>query len=244
MGRDYIKEYIELSNEFRKSSASKESVAKLYDLLYNLENGSRTKQDDLILSNVYSLLGFHESAFEVFKTVADLTNRKDLTKMYVMEGKAKSHKDNFIVKDIRKYHEKKEQPTLDISDFIALKNDKKQFEIASKNIVVFNKIIKNDALSIHLPSENIAKYLDRINNHIIWLANSKKELIDFYNKENNGEKANEDWYDTLDVYSTQIIIEESGAIFTVISTGDDFYQDHLLDIEIANNEIISMYYNG
>lgn len=244
MVRDYIKEYIELSNEFRKSSASKESVAKLYDLLYDLEKTSRTKQYDLVLSNVYSLLGFHESAFEVFKTIADLTNRKDLTKMYVMEGKAKSHKDNFIIKDIRKYREKKEQPTLDISDFIALKNDKKQFEIANKSIVVFNKIIKNDALSIHLPSENIAEYLDRIANHIIWLANCKTELIGFYNKEDNEEKANEDWYDTLAIYSTQITIEESGAVFTAISAGDDFYQDHLLDIEIVNDEIISMYYNG
>lgn len=247
MNRDYIKEYVELSNEFRKSSASEESVGKVYDLLYDLEKENRTKQNDLVLSNVYSLLGFHESAFEIFKIVADLTSRKDLTKMYVMEGKAKSHKDNFIIKDIRKYREKKEQPKLDLSDFVQSKNNKKQFGIINKNIVVFNTITKNDTLSIQLPSDNIEEYLKQITDHIIWLGNCKTELIDFYNKENkenNEDKANEDWYDTLEIYSAQIIIEETGTIFTAISGGDDFYQDHLLDIEIANNTIISMYYNG
>ena len=244
MNRDYIKEYVELSNEFRKSSASEESVGKVYDLLYDLEKENRTKQNDLVLSNVYSLLGFHESAFEIFKIVADLTSRKDLTKMYVMEGKAKSHKDNFIIKDIRKYREKKEQPKLDLSDFVESKNNKKQFGIINKNIVVFNTITKNDTLSIQLPSDNIEEYLNQITDHIIWLGNCKTELIEFYNKENNEDKANEDWYDTLEIYSAQIIIEETGTIFTAISGGDDFYQDHLLDIEIANNTIISMYYNG
>lgn len=244
MNRDYTKDYIELSNEFRKSNASKESVEKLYDLLYELEKTGRTKQDDLVFANIYSLLGFHKSAYEVFKTVADLTNRKDATKMYVMEEKAKSHKNNFIIKDIRKYRGKKEQPKLELSDFVELKDGERQFEIVNKDIVVFNKIIKNDTLSIYLPDENIEIYLNKIYNHIIWLANCKTELIDFYNKEDNEEKANEDWFDTLEVYSAQIIVEESGAVFCSISGGDDLYRDHLLEIEITENTITAMYYNG
>jgi hypothetical protein len=244
MNSDYTKDYIALSNEFRKSNASTESVEKLYDLLYELENTNRTKQNDIVLSNIYSLLGFHKSAYEVFKTVADLTNRKDATKMYVMEQKAKSHKDNFIIKDIRKYREKKIQPKLELSDFVASKNHKNQFGIVNKEIVIFNKTIKEDTISIQIPSEHIEDYSVKIIHYINWLNDCKTDLIDFYNKEYDEDKANEDWYDTLVIYSTRIIIEESEAIFCTISGGDDFYQDHLLDIEITNDVITLMNYNG
>lgn len=244
MDRDYTKDYIELSTAFRKSEASTKSIEKLYDLLYELENTNRTKQDDIVFSNIYTLLGFHESAYEVFKTVADLTNRKEATKLYVMEGKAKSHKNNFIIKDIRKYREKREQPKLELSDFVKSKNNKNKFKIANKSIVVFNKLTEKGKVSVYLPSEHIENYLDKIINYINWLGNCKKELIDFYNKENDEDRANDDWYDTLVVYRTQIVIEESGAVFCSISGGDDFYQDHLLDIEIINHTIMSMNYNG
>ncbi|MEA9414960.1 hypothetical protein [Flavobacterium sp. PL02] len=190
------------------------------------------------------MLGFHKSAYEVFKTVADLTNRKVATKMYVMEQKAKSHKDNFIIKDIRKYRKKKIQPKLELSDFVASKNHKNQFGIVNKGIIIFNKIIKEDTILIQIPSEHIEDYSGKIIHYINWLNDCKTDLIDFYNSEYNEDKANEDWYDTLVIYSTRIIIEESGIIFCSISGGDDFYQDHLLDIEITNDVITSMNYNG
>jgi hypothetical protein len=244
MNSDYTKDYIELSKEFRKSNASTKSVEKLYDLLYKLENTNRTKEEDLILSNIYSLLGFHKSAYEVFKTIADLTNRKEATKMYVMEEKSKSHKDNFIIKDIRKYREKKEQPKLEISDFVASKNHKNQFKIDNKEIIIFNKTIKEDTISIQLPNEHIENYSDKIINYMNWLSDCKTDLIDFYNREYKEDIANKDWYDTLVIYNTRIIIEDSGVVFCSISGGDDFYQDHLLDIEITNDVITSMNYNG
>jgi hypothetical protein len=240
--RDYTKNYIELSTAFRKTNASTESVEKLYDLLYELENANRTKQDDLVLSNVYSLLGFHKSAYEVFKTVADLTNRKEATKLFVMEGKSKSHKDNFIIKDIRRYRKKKAQPKLELSDFVKSKSNDNKFKITNKNSVVFNKL--TDKVSVYLPNGHIENYLDKIINYINWLGNCKKELIDFYNKENSEDRANDDWYDTLVIYRTQIVIEESGVIFCSISGGDDFYQDHLLDVELMNHTIMTMNYNG
>ncbi len=244
MDRDYTKDYIELSTAFRKSEASTKSIEKLYDLLYELENTNRTNQDDIVFSNIYTLLGFHESAYEVFKTVADLTNRKEATKLYVMEGKAKSHKNNFIIKDIRKYREKREQPKLELSDFVKSKNNKNKFKIANKSIVVFNKLTEKGKVSVYLPSEHIENYLDKISDYINWLSNCQIELIDFYNNECNEDRANKDWYDTLEVYRTQIIVEDSGCIFCSISGGDDFYRDHLLDIEIINSTVTSMSYNG
>ncbi|MFW2581589.1 hypothetical protein [Aliarcobacter butzleri] len=56
----YSKEYINSSTEFKNSNGSKESIEKLYDLLYKLEKIDRTKNEDLLLSNVYTLLGFYE----------------------------------------------------------------------------------------------------------------------------------------------------------------------------------------
>ncbi|MET3021154.1 hypothetical protein [Flavobacterium hydatis] len=244
MNSDYTKDYIELSKEFRKSNASIQSVEKLYDLLYELENTNRTKEEDLVLSNIYSLLGFHKSAYEVFKTIADLTNRKEATKMYVLEEKSKSHKNNFIIKDIRKYREKKEQPKLEISDFVVSKNYKNQFKIVNKEIIIFNKTIKEDTISIQLPSEHIENYSNKIIKCMNWLSDCKTDLIDFYNREYKEDIANKDWYDTLVIYNTRIIIEDSGVVFCSISGGDDFYQDHLLDIEITNDIVISMNYNG
>ena len=101
MEKNFTKDYIEISNEFRKSKASKESVGRLYDFLDELKSAERTKNDDFILSNVYSLLGFHQSAYETFKSVADLTDRKSASKLYVLEDKAKSHKNDFNIKNIR-----------------------------------------------------------------------------------------------------------------------------------------------
>lgn len=73
-----MKEYIEYSNEFRKSNGSKESVEKMYDLLYELESIEKNKQESLVLSNVYILLGFHRSAFEIFKEAADSKTQRIL----------------------------------------------------------------------------------------------------------------------------------------------------------------------
>ena len=245
MEKNYLKQYIEFSNAFRKSNSSKESVENIYDLLYELEDVDRTKEDNLVLSNVYILLGFHKSAYEVFKETVDLSNSKEVSKLYVMEQKAKSHGNNFIIKDIRKLKEKKELPKLTPSDFQISKEDKRKFEIPQKEIVIFNKNIKGK-ISIYTPDLDIEKYSDIIFEQLNWLADCKNELIEFYNQNNEfiDEKANDDWYDTLDIYSIQLTINNSSDIETLISAGDTFSQDHILDIELTNRTVISMNYDG
>lgn len=246
MIKNYMKEYIEFSNEFRKSNGSKESVEKMYDFLYELESIEKSKQENLVLSNVYILLGFHRSAFETFKEVADLKNTKDVSKLYVLEQKAKSHENNFIIKDLRKLRGKKEKVKLLLSDFSQSKKDEKKFKIKNKNIVVFNKILEKGKFSIYLPNNNIEEYFDKIVEQINWLANCKNALVDFYNKEQYDSqiRADLDWYDTLELYRVLIIINDEGNIFTSVTAGDDFYRDHLLEIELSNNQITAMYYNG
>lgn len=245
MNRNYLKEYIEFSNEFRKSNGSQQSVEKVYDLLYELEKLSKTKDENLVLSNVYILLGFHKSAYEIFKETADLNNKKDVSKLYVMEQKAKSHGNNFIIKDLRKTREKKKQTKLIISDFVVSESDPDKFEIPEKEIVIFNKSIKRK-IKIYLPDSDIKKYTEIISEYLYWLADFKNDLIAFYNQNNEftEQQADDNWYDSLDIYRVVITIKKSGEIDTFIATGDIFSQDHILDFEITNKTITSMNYDG
>ena len=245
MNKNYMKEYIEFSNEFRKSNSSRESVEKIYDLLYELESIEKSKQENLVLSNVYILLGFHRSAYETFKEAADSKKTKDASKLYVLEQKAKSHENNFVIKDLRKLRGEKENVQLVLSDFSQSKKDEKKFKIKNKHIVVFNKVLEKGKFSIYLPNNRIKEYFDKIVEHINWLSNCKNELIDFYNKEQFDLqiRADIDWYDTLELYRILIIINDDD-VFTSVTAGDDFYRDHLLEIELSGNKITSMNYNG
>lgn len=244
MDKNYMKEYIEFSNEFRKSNGSKESVEKIYDLLYELESIAKSKQENLVLSNVYILLGFHRSAFGVFKEVADSKNTKDVSKLYVLEQKAKSHENNFIVKDLRKFREKQNRSKLTVNDFSQLK-DANEFEVSENKAVIFNKI-KTGEISIYLPDSGFENYSDQIIEHIFWLGDCKKDLIEFYNENNDftEETADGDWYDNLEIYRSRITIDISGNIETILSIGDHFSQDHILDVEMTNKKIVSMNYDG
>ncbi len=248
MDKNFSKDYIEVSNEFRKSKGSKESVGKLYDLLEEMEKSNRTKNDDLTLSNIYTLFGFHQSAYEIFKSAADLTDRENASRLYVLEEKAKSHKNNFIIKDVRKLSGKNEKTKLLPTDFAIAKPDNSKFSIINKKVVIFNKVVKNDKIEIHLyGNHKFEDYADKIIGYIYWLGDCKNELIEFYNSELSEyteETANDDWYDTLEIFSARIIVGQNGNLYAEISGGDDFSQDHILDIEIENETITSMNYDG
>nr|WP_294787011.1 hypothetical protein [uncultured Flavobacterium sp.] len=246
MDKNYMKEYIEFSNEFRKSNGSKESLEKMYDLLYELESLERTKDDNLVLSNVYILLGFHKSAYEVFKEVADEKNSKDASKLYVLEQKAKSHANNFIIKDLRKYREKQHLSKLTLNDFLVIKEENRiQLKVEANKAVIFNKI-KIGEISIYIPDNDFTSYSEKIIDHIYWLGDCKEELIQFYNANNDftNQIADDDWYDDLEIYKMQLTINSSGNMETLISVGDHFSQDHILDIELKNKTIVSMNYDG
>ncbi|HAS44502.1 MAG TPA: hypothetical protein DCS93_28750 [Microscillaceae bacterium] len=247
MQRNFLKEYIEASNEFRKSGNSQESIEKLYDLLYALETIEKTIQEAVTLSNIYSLLGFHQSAYEVFKTTVDSSNRKTLTKLHVLEEKAKSHQNNFVIKDLRKYRQKKVQVSLLPTDFIPLETGKHTYTIAGKDVIIFNKVVKSNKVEVYLPNQQIEPYLDKVIRYITWLSDCKNELIAFYNDWNKGETtdiADGDWYDSLDVYRVKITVGKNENLYADIAAGDVFAQDHLLDIETDQETIYSMNHDG
>jgi len=248
MEKNYQKEYIDISTELRKSNSSKESLYKLFDLLYEIKKVNRTKSENLTLSNIYTLLGFHQSAFELYKSNIDYKDRKVTKKLYTLEQKAKSHGNNFIIKDIRKLRKKNEQIKLLREDFKVDENGENKFLLKNKDIVIFNKPVKHDKFEIYMYGDyKFEDYITKIIKYISWLGNCRNVLIKFYNSELNEqteETANEDWFDTLEIFSVRIIIGQNGKLFSEISAGDEFMSDHILDIETEEQKITQMNYDG
>ena len=248
MKKNYQKEYIDVSTAFRKSNSSKESLDKLFDLLYELEKVNRSQNEEKILSDIYTLLGFHQSAYEAYKPTVDLTNRKETKKLYVLAQKAKSHANYFATKDIRKLQKKREQLELLPEDFKSDEVDENSFFLDRKDVVIFNKPLKKGKIEIHIQRGH--KFEDdkiKIIEYIYWLGNCRDLLIDFYNSELSdylGEQANDDWYDTLEIFSVQITVGKNGKLFADISAGDEFMSDHILDIQTEEERIIEIGYDG
>ena len=250
MEKNYQKEYIDISTKFRKSNNSKESLDKLFDLLYELEKINRTKNENLTLSNIYTLLGFHQSAYESYKANIDSKDRKATKKLYTLEQKAKSHGNNFITKDIRKLRKNNEQIMLSPEDFKVDENEenKNKFLLKNKNIIIFNKPVKYDKFEIYIyGNSKFEDYINKIIKYISWLGNCRNKLIEFYNSELNehtDETADEDWFDTLEIFSARIIVGKNEKLFAEISGGDEFMSDHILDIETEEQKITEMRYDG
>lgn len=129
-----------------------------------------------------------------------------------------------------------------MSDFVAA--DDKIFSIKKEGIIIFNKIIENNKVSIELPDNNIDTYSAQITDYLNWLGDCRQELISFYNNEGYEVKADDNWYYTLEVYSAKIIVGKNRSLRSEISGGDSFREDHLLDIETDGKAISSMDYDG
>ena len=110
---EVLKRYIDASNAFRKATDYHEGAIALYDLLYDLQaKTERTKEEERILTDTYTLLEYHLSAYETFLRIADTTNYKEKSKLLVLEDKAKTHKNTFCIKDIRQSKVKKSRKLL------------------------------------------------------------------------------------------------------------------------------------
>jgi len=87
--------------------------------------------------------------------------------------------------------------------------------------------------------------IEKIADYVQWLGNCKKFLVDFYNSNDDFEdEADNDWYNSLEIYGVLLDVNVKGNIFATINCGDDFWSDHILDIEIDDKKIVSMGYDG
>ena len=93
----------------------------------------------------------------------------------------------------------------------------------------------------------LEKFFGEICAHVTLLGKCKTKLLAFYNArmaEHTGKMENDDWYDTLEIFSVRIWVGKNGEISSAVSAGDNYFQDHILDIEIEHETIVSMSYDG
>ena len=150
---EVLKRYIDASNAFRKAKEPHQGAMALYDLLYDLQaKTQRTKEEERILTDTYSLLEYHLSAYETFLRIADPTNYKEKSKLVVLADKAQTHKDTFCIKDIRKLRAKKKQKALKIEDFEKVEDFESECEyiLSTKKVVIFNKEVEEEDFSFFI----------------------------------------------------------------------------------------------
>ncbi len=246
---EILKRYIDASNAFRKAENSHQGAIPLYDLLYDLQaKNQRTKEEERILADTYTLLEYHLSAYETFLHIADLTNYKEKSKLSVLADKAKTHKNTFCIKDVRKLKAKKKQQPFQISDFKKVEDldSECEYMLSTKKVVIFNKEVAGEDFSFFINKGTpLESYLHSINEYLEWLSDAKTTLINYYNEycAEYTPQADDNWYNTLEVYSGSIWVGGK-EISAHISAGDIFTSDHLLEIDFDDKEITDIGWDG
>jgi hypothetical protein len=246
MNENMMKQYIELSKEFKKNRKSKEIVEKMYDFMQLLEKDN-DNNSKMILVKIYSLLEYHKKAFELYLETYDKTDLKQKAKLFEIEQMAKSHGDNFAVK-LKKQTSANRKFNYTINDFME-KESKDNYNnyTLKNNCIIFNQSFEKGPLEILIHNNfELSQIIEKISEHLNWLAGDcKKDLIKYYNDNMDmEEKANTEWYEELEIYGVKIDMTKEGKILTSINSGDNILSDHLLDIEIADKKIWSMNYDG
>jgi hypothetical protein len=249
MAENYMKQYIELSKQFRENNKSQEIIGKLYEFMDVLEKDG-SKENKMVLTYVYTLMGFHKKAYDLYVNIYNENDRKQKSKLFEMEQMAKSHRDTFIVK-LKKKQIPNEKIEFTANDFSKKEqNGEWVYYILNKNCIIFGQTFDNEPLEIHIHKNmELSQYISKINEYLQWLGwNCKNALLKYYNgniAEWTEGTANNDWYEEMEIYSVSIIIDkDNGNIFSEISCGDNISEDHILDIEFENEKINSMNYDG
>ena len=246
---EVLKRYIDASNVFRKAKEPHQGAVALYDLLYDLQaKTERTKEEERILTDTYSLLEYHLLAYETFSRITDPTNYKEKSKLVVLADKAQTHKDTFCIKDIRKSKAKKKQKILKIEDFEKVEDFESSYEyvLPTRKVVIFGREVEGENFSFFINKDiPLESCLHSINKYLEWLSDTKAALINYYNEHCGAytPEADDNWYNTLEVYSGHLDIGSIG-ISAHISAGDIFSPDHLLEIDFEGKEITHIGWDG
>ena len=246
---EVLKRYIDASNVFRKAKEPHQGAVALYDLLYDLQaKTERTKEEERILTDTYSLLEYHLSAYETFLRIADPTNYKEKSKLVVLADKAQTHKDTFCIKDIRKSKAKKKQKALNVEDFEKVEDFESacEYVLSTRKVVIFGREVEGENFSFFINKDTpIENCFNKIKEYLEWLSDAKATLISYYNEHcaEYTPQADDNWYNTLEVYSGSIWVGGK-EISAHISTGDIFTSDHLLEIDFDDKEITDIGWEG
>lgn len=243
------KKYNQLAKGFRASQFKDNNLlADLFILKEQLEQKELLGAEKEILVGLYTLLEFHEKAYQLYDKYADTSIFKQAARLSVLQEKAVLMKDTFARKDPREPIVFYGPTTLELPDFI--ESDKAYaYHLRNKDVVVFQKKVSYDRVYVYKEDEAELNDLDikSINEVLSKMANFKEELILFYNKSFEtplGLNANADWYTTLEVFSLHFNLYSQDDVEVRITAGDNNLTDHLLDICVDKLEVISMDYDG
>jgi len=91
---EFLKEYISLKENFVKQNEGSESVLALYEFADRLKE--RTEKEAVeVLVDVYQLLYKMESAYKLYESIYDKTDRKQIKKFLGLKDLNESHGDRF-----------------------------------------------------------------------------------------------------------------------------------------------------
>ncbi|WP_314271574.1 hypothetical protein, partial [Capnocytophaga sputigena] len=176
------------------------------------------------------------------------TNYKEKSKLLVLEDKAKTHKNTFCIKDVRKLKAKKKPKTLKVADFEKVEDFESSYEyvLPTRKVVIFGREVEEEDFSFFINKDiPLESCLHSINKYLEWLSDAKATLINYYNEHCGAytPEADDNWYNTLEVYSGHLDIGCIG-ISAHISAGDIFSPDHLLEIDFEGKEITHIGWDG
>ena len=122
-----------------------------------------------------------------------------------------------------------------------------QYKIQREKILVFNKKLKGNKFDLFINAQiTFEECFLKIREYLEWFATAKEVIINSFNNEFEGEgvfpKADDNWYDTLEVHHMRIDVGEKGLFANVEAA--DIYTDHLLIIEFEEKEITHMWLDG
>ncbi|WP_027388498.1 hypothetical protein [Chryseobacterium gregarium] len=250
MKNRFTKSYILVTSNFKKSKASTESVEKLFDLIYEMENIEKNLDETIMLCEIYNLIGLNIKTKRILDSL-ELSTKEEKIKS---EAQTKLDRDNnykntrFYYRDLRESRIKKNLENLSVVDFVIL-NEGEVFKIEFAKITqlnIFNKFIKTTDISIYSDVVLSENQLDILIYFFHWLSDCKKELIDFYNANKIENKINyvgNEWFDGLDIWDVIIEIKDGKEICCQILASDYFNHNLGFELEISNDSIICLQYN-
>lgn len=232
MMTDLTRDFNVLAQEFKKSNASKESINKLYDLVFELNDKDRNIEENYILASTHWLLGNRYEAQEILEKVLESCEGRQkerplkLLQEIVRENKNLPRKDR-IYRDLRDAEKIKTAPALSFDDFTTRQDHEEFITSLSgnvKNIVIFNKYVETKSIDIFSKKKPDELSILKLIYYFEWLAGVKSDLMAFYEKNESDFKIEHDsttWFDGLDIWDVNIIINDQGNIET-----DLFIQDY------------------
>ncbi|MDO4896204.1 MAG: hypothetical protein Q3971_02470 [Moraxella sp.] len=267
---DYRKRFNEINQSFQQNPTQHNhtAIGEFYELKDELEslskNGHATFDTDMVLFSVYRISGFHWLACAIYLKHHD--DKANLPKIYQLTKKAKSHGNNYVLKDVRNHQQiiTPQKVKLSLNDFIPSddydfdKTHNKEAFFINKKIAIFGRYFKseNTKIDVILPKNLLQKHLAKIQqliNHFVFM--DKQTLIDYYNNPPDNDqcftmqatntKANDEWFALLELHSFQMSTygDDNNPSFCVnISMGDTYDENHILNLEFDDTNLYKISY--